>query len=36
MKMEERAARRKNKAKLRKLDPDDVVIAPAHYGAYTD
>lgn len=36
MKLEERAARHAVKVALRKQNPDEVVIPPAHRGAYTD
>lgn len=36
MKQEERAARHANKVALKKLNPEDVAIYPAHRGTYTD
>ena len=36
MKLEERAARHAVKVALKKQNPDEVVIAPAHRGSYTD
>ena len=36
MKLEERAARHAAKVALKKKNPDEVVIAPAHRAAYTD
>jgi hypothetical protein len=36
MKLEERAARHAVKVALKKKNLDEVVIAPAHRGTYTD